>query len=181
MHVCKEKALYRIESTFYLVVRLVQYSQNNDSIFLFCLFRATPVAYGSSQARSQIRAAAAGLHHSSQQPRILNPLREARDGTHILMVTSQVCYRRVTRGAPQWFKCKCAEKKAQLLWWKNCRSKPILSWSEGCRWSVRTENSSCTWLSEKEKVNMGDKYHSLKYKAISWNVTLILIAEKRWL
>ena len=31
---------------------------------LFFLFRATPVAYGSSQARGGIRAAAAGLHHS---------------------------------------------------------------------------------------------------------------------
>ena len=32
--------------------------------FFFCLFRATLVAYGSSQARGQIRAAAVGLHHS---------------------------------------------------------------------------------------------------------------------
>ena len=31
---------------------------------LFLLFRATPAAYGSSQARGQIRGAAAGLHHS---------------------------------------------------------------------------------------------------------------------
>ena len=30
----------------------------------FLLFRATPVAYGSSQARHAIGAAAAGLHHS---------------------------------------------------------------------------------------------------------------------
>ena len=30
----------------------------------FCLFRATPQAYGSSQARCQIGATAAGLHHS---------------------------------------------------------------------------------------------------------------------
>ena len=29
----------------------------------FCLLRTTPTAYGSSQARGQIRAAAAGLHH----------------------------------------------------------------------------------------------------------------------
>ena len=29
-----------------------------------CLFSAAPVAYGSSQARGQIRAIAAGLHHS---------------------------------------------------------------------------------------------------------------------
>ena len=35
-------------------------------VFLFCFlhFRAAPVAYGSSQAKGQIGAAAAGLHHS---------------------------------------------------------------------------------------------------------------------
>ena len=33
-------------------------------LFFFWLFRATPVACGSSQARGQIKAAAAGLHHS---------------------------------------------------------------------------------------------------------------------
>ena len=33
-------------------------------LLFFGLFRATPVAYGSSQARGGIRAAAAGLHHS---------------------------------------------------------------------------------------------------------------------
>ena len=32
--------------------------------FLFFLFRATPTAYGSSQARGLIGAAASGLHHS---------------------------------------------------------------------------------------------------------------------
>ena len=32
--------------------------------FFFLLFRATPMAYGSSQARGQIRATAAGLCHS---------------------------------------------------------------------------------------------------------------------
>ena len=31
------------------------------------------------------------LHHSSQQHQILNPLSKARDQTHILMDTSQVC------------------------------------------------------------------------------------------
>ena len=36
-----------------------------DFCFLFvCLFRAIPAAYGSSQARGRIRAAAASLHHS---------------------------------------------------------------------------------------------------------------------
>ena len=32
----------------------------------------------------------ASLHHSSRQPRILNPPNEARDGTHVLMDASQV-------------------------------------------------------------------------------------------
>ena len=74
--------------------------------FVFCLFRATLMAYRGSQARSQIGAVATGLHHShsnagselclcdlhysSQQHWILNPLSEARDRTHILMDTSQV-------------------------------------------------------------------------------------------
>ena len=38
-------------------------------LFYFCLFRATPVAHGSSQARSQIGAVAAGLHHSHSNAR----------------------------------------------------------------------------------------------------------------
>ena len=53
----------------------------------FGLFRAPPAAYGSSQARGRIRAVADGLYW------ILNPLSEARDQTHNLMDTSQVCYR----------------------------------------------------------------------------------------
>ena len=32
--------------------------------FFFCFFRAAPTAYGSSQARRQIRAIATSLHHS---------------------------------------------------------------------------------------------------------------------
>ena len=54
------------------------------------LFRATSAAYGGSQARGPIRAEAAGLHHSSLQHEILNPLSKAKDRTHILMDTSQV-------------------------------------------------------------------------------------------
>ena len=74
-------------------------------IFFFFLFRATPAAYGGSQARGGIRAVATSLHHrhsnsgsephlqnlhhSSQQYWILNPLSKARDGTRVLMDTSQ--------------------------------------------------------------------------------------------
>ena len=74
--------------------------------FCFLLFRATPVAYGSSQARGRIRVqlpyvAATAMwdlslvcnrHHSSWQWHILNPLRGVRDRTLVLMVTSQVHY-----------------------------------------------------------------------------------------
>ena len=74
-------------------------------IFHLYFFRATPTAYGSSQARDQIRAAGTAyttaiatqdpnhicdLHHSSQQGQIPNPLSRARNWTHILMNTSQI-------------------------------------------------------------------------------------------
>ena len=37
-------------------------------LFFFFLFRAAPMAYGSSQARGQIRVAAADLCHSHSHP-----------------------------------------------------------------------------------------------------------------
>ena len=40
------------------------------------------------------------LHHSSWQCRILNPLKEARDGIHILMDTSWVSYHWAMMGTP---------------------------------------------------------------------------------
>ena len=75
-----------------------------------CLFRATPVAYGSSQARDLLvytRATAMpdpsriwDLHHSSWQCWILNSLSKARDGTRNLMVPSQIHFRCPTTGTP---------------------------------------------------------------------------------
>ena len=78
-------------------------SYNLQIYYLFiyiCLFRTTPVAYGSSQARDQIGAAAAGLHHSHSNAgsesclrpttahgntRSLTQMSKARNPTHILM------------------------------------------------------------------------------------------------
>ena len=74
---------------FQVTAGLISRRTISVSLF-FCLFRATPMAYGSSQARGRIRAAAAGLHHSSQQRWILNLLSEARDQICILMDASQV-------------------------------------------------------------------------------------------
>ena len=42
---------------------------------VFCLFRATSMAYGGSQARGLIRAAATGLHHSHSHTRFELSLR----------------------------------------------------------------------------------------------------------
>ena len=58
------------------------------------------MAYGSSQARAQIGAAGASLHHSSWQCMIFNPLSEARDQTCVLMDTSLIHFHCATMGTP---------------------------------------------------------------------------------
>ena len=90
------------------------------TVFLFvCLFvcfgllRATHMAYRSSQGKGWIGAVAAGLCHShsnagsylsviysSWQCRMLNPLREARGRTRILMDATWVHYYWATVGIP---------------------------------------------------------------------------------
>ena len=72
-------------------------------IIIICLFKATPMAYGGSQARGQNGTYTTAiatpdlshdchLHHSSGQHRILNPLSEARDRTCLLMDASQISF-----------------------------------------------------------------------------------------
>ena len=76
---------------------------------IFCLFRATPVAYGGSQDRDPTGATATGLyhsqdcelHHSSRHCRIPNPPSEARDRTCILMDASQIHFQWATAGTPK--------------------------------------------------------------------------------
>ena len=65
--------------------------------FFFCLFRATPMAYGGCQARGWIGAVADGLHHSQ----ILNPVSKARDQICILMDASQIRFHWATTGTPK--------------------------------------------------------------------------------
>ena len=75
------------------------------SHYFICLFRATAMAHGGSQARSQIGAVAANLWHShsnaGSEPclpptpqlmanQILNPLSKAKDRTCVLMDASQI-------------------------------------------------------------------------------------------
>jgi len=69
-----------------------------------------------------------GLHHSSQQCQVLNPLREARDGTCILMDTSQIRYCWAMVGTPL---------KCQFFTLRSCKLGMIRSFwvSEGSiRW-----------------------------------------------
>ena len=78
-------------------------SSTHIVLFSYFIFMATPVMYGCSQARGQMWATAAGLHHSysnmGSKPRlqptpqlrqcqIFNPLNEARDWSHILIKTA---------------------------------------------------------------------------------------------
>ena len=117
-------------------------------MFFFFLSIAAPAAYGSSQARVQIRAAAAGLHHShsnagsepcldvhnsSRQCQILNPLSKARNrGTCLLRNTSWVHFCWVRMGTPTPFYCSSGEVKKEFLCsWRNsgCFSHIALGWS----------------------------------------------------
>jgi len=81
--------------------------------FCFLLFRATPMAYGSSQPGGWIRATAAGPLHSntgsqphlrptpcSGQQQILHPLTEARDRTRILIDVSWIHFHCAATGTP---------------------------------------------------------------------------------
>ena len=94
---------------------IVIYLFTNPQAFTFS--RASPAAYGSSQAgvQSELQLPAyttatatatldlscvCNLHHSSQQRRMLNSLIEARDWTHVLMDTSQVRYHQATVETP---------------------------------------------------------------------------------
>ena len=56
----KKKKNHRILPLVFLFVCFVFFL----FVCLFLLFRAAPVAYGSSQARGRIRTTAAGLHHN---------------------------------------------------------------------------------------------------------------------
>ena len=92
------------------------YSSPCSFFFLFLLFRAEPEAYGSSQARGLVVAAAASLHYSHSDAgselhlwpipllramRILNPLNKVRDQTHILMDTSWIYFPCAPMRAPE--------------------------------------------------------------------------------
>ena len=83
------------------------------AFFFFPLFRAACVAYGGSQAGSELELPlpacttatatwdprhVCNLHHSSWQRWLLNPLSQARDQTCILMDTSRARYSWATTG-----------------------------------------------------------------------------------
>ena len=109
-------------------------------IFFFFLFRAIPVAHGSSWAgvilELQLLAYTTAtatrdpsricdLHHSLQQGQILNPLSEARDWTHILLDTSWILNLLNHNGSSLiflfyfliFFSCACGTQSSQARDW----------------------------------------------------------------
>ena len=86
--------------------------------FFFSFFRAAPVAYGSSQSRGWIGAAAASLCHShsiavgSEPPLQPTPQPEARDQTYIFMDTSQVLNLMSHSGNSQ----RCQFESQEIQW-----------------------------------------------------------------
>ena len=63
--------------------------------FFFCLFRATPTAYGISQTRGPVGAVAAVLYQNARSESHLQPTSQLMamwDQTHNLMDTSWICY-----------------------------------------------------------------------------------------
>ena len=81
--------------------------------FFFLLFRAAPAAYGGSHTRVELQlptyttvtatpdlSHVCNLHHCSRPRWILNPLSEAGNRTHNLMVPSRIRFRCTTTGTP---------------------------------------------------------------------------------
>ena len=56
------------------------------------------------------------LYHSSGQHQILNPPSYARDGTRILMDTSQVHYCEATTGTPQNYRILHQRENSGIIW-----------------------------------------------------------------
>ena len=52
----------------HLEVKMLNHEKGHFGFYLFIFFRAAPVAYGSSQARGQIGAIAAGLFNAIAMP-----------------------------------------------------------------------------------------------------------------
>ena len=92
-------------------------SENTNTTFFFCLFRAIPMAYEVSRlgVKSELQLLAYttatatrdlscvyDLHHSSQQCWTLKPLNEARDRTCTLMVPGRIRYHWATIGTPKY-------------------------------------------------------------------------------
>ena len=118
------------------------YDNNFFCFFVFCLFlRATPSAYGGSQARGLIGAVAADLHHSSPKHRILNPLSEARNRTCNLMFPSRIH-----------FLCAMMATPIIMVLTVILEREALVSGREGCLRALVTRTSGLFSLSCKEKL-----------------------------
>ena len=134
------------ENTTCFMVCSMLTSSESFSVFLlsFFFFRATPTAYGGSQAMGPIGDVAASHSHShshsktrsephlqatppSWQCQILNPMSEARDQTCVLMDDSQICFHWATIRTPFFLVFKRQNKLDNLNQILNHRKKQIFN------------------------------------------------------
>lgn len=83
------------------IIVMLQWGTEKKTLFFFSfLFRAAPVAQGSSQAKGQIRAASMTYTTAHGNARSFKPLNEARDWTHSLIDTSRIRFCWAVTGTP---------------------------------------------------------------------------------
>ena len=126
------------------ILKKILFVMNLYFSVILIFLRATPIAYGGSQAMGPIRAAATGLHHSHSSDRsephprpthhsswphwIFNPLSKARNQTRILMDTSQVCYRQAMTRTPSLSFCIHLATHSNAEWEEGSKA------PASCRW-----------------------------------------------
>ena len=103
----------------YYTLETLLYDIGKHFSLFFCFWGAALAAHGSSQARDPIRAVAAGLHHSSWQGQISNPLSKASDWTRILRETGSVCHHWATMGTLREALLKFHNQYILNSWWKS--------------------------------------------------------------
>ena len=155
----------------------LQYSTICYTFFFFCFFMAIPREKAGSQARSQMKAVAADLHHttaksdlsqvckqhySSWQCQILNPLSKAKDWTCVLMDPSQIHFHSTMTGTPCYVTfrlIKMVTAMGTLHWKFTYAPYTILNI---CIISFKTHKNPMRWkllLSQLQMMKLKDKKH----------------------
>ena len=115
------------------------------------------------------------LRCSSWQCRILNPLSEARDRTHILMDTSRVCYHWATVGTTwsRYFHTLRSDRG----WWSDCSG--FRNWSRLALQWLRQLNTPTGWIWQRQECREGTRYWSKNSPNITYTQQIIIDGVKQ--